>query len=695
MSGIVATPVHFPHQHQDPRLSPSHPMSYNTINSAGRKRKAEDEEPPVEDRMSTSPSPSLHQRPLPAQRITKRPRPATSGRPLPLPRLLETLDTESLRSILQTICQRHPGLGSEIEQTAPRPSVSSTLAVLKQYESALQAAFPFGGNPSSDYAYNRVRSALTSLLEALADFTPHFLPPNEPQASQSLSFLDSATELIHHLPDWSTFQHRLHKQNAYEEISKAWTLVIQEAAKRAGGIHIQYGGWDQKLTKHNQQSGGKLQEAVDEMGKQLEWMGGQSLAQQHGARGDDLSSVRQELLSGTYGSNLPVRVGPCSSTLSSRSLTLQYSCQDRPLGRVTQLTSPTQHLDYVHPTMAILGNLQAFIAVNGNQRLREYADEDLGAENENPAVAVKYIEAVSGAKFTIQVVAKKHMVFKTEAVEIQVYLDGKYVFGRYIYRSDVSRSNSYCLKIGGVTKNIGDHSEFRAFMFSNVRLTNEASNWGLDKRDRNDLGSITVKAFHVLLKNNISRPSDPWENESVDADVAVQEKKLKGLAPVYLTWGSLGQKQISNGLFTVIDRAFVDGSDHPFAMFRFRYCSKQALQSLLLIPRTPSPSSLADRPIESLSAEEAHQLLRQYQVFYLLSLCPQNSKQRSQTRPQEPKREIKSETDHVQKAIKHEQGVKTERPVKRERDEEFEELLASATEVKKAKPTETIDLSSD
>ncbi|KAL9604948.1 MAG: hypothetical protein Q9219_000136 [cf. Caloplaca sp. 3 TL-2023] len=328
MSSIVAAPVLFPHQHQDPRLSPSHPssshctgllsevhahastVSYNTITSSGRKRKAEDEEPQPDDRMSTSPSPSLHQRSLPAQRITKRRRPGTTGRPLPLPRLLETLDKESLQSILQTICQRHPGLGAEIEQTAPRPSVSSALAVFKNYESALQAAFPFGGNPTSDYAYNRVKPALTNLLEALADFTPHFLPPNEIQASQSLSFLDGATDLIHRLPDWSTFQHRLHKQNAYEEISKAWTLVIQEAAKRAGGIHIQYGGWDQKLSKHNQQSDGKLQEAVDEMSKHLGWMGGSPPPHQHSGRGDDLSSVRQELLSGTYGSNLPVRVGP-------------------------------------------------------------------------------------------------------------------------------------------------------------------------------------------------------------------------------------------------------------------------------------------------------------------------------------------------------------------------------------------------
>ena len=280
--------------------------------STSRKRKAEDDEPHAEDRMSSSPSnsPSLSTRPLPAHRHNKRARSGLAGRPLTLPRLLETLDTESLRTVLHTICTRHPEIGSEVEHTAPRPSVSSALGVLKDYESALQSSFPFGGDSTSDYAYNRVRQPLTDLLDALADFTPHFLPPNETQASQSLNFLDGATNVIHRLPNWSSFQNTLHKQNAYEEISRAWVLAIQEAAKRAGGMQLQYGGWDQKLAKHNQQANGRLQGAVNELSANIGWMGGQQQSQQHINRGDDLTTVRQELLSGTYGSNLPVHVGP-------------------------------------------------------------------------------------------------------------------------------------------------------------------------------------------------------------------------------------------------------------------------------------------------------------------------------------------------------------------------------------------------
>ncbi len=264
--------------------------------------------------MSASPSnsPGLSSRSLPAHRHIKRARAGVIGRPLALPRLLETLDTESLRNVLESICTRHPSIGAEVENTAPKPSVASALGVLKNYQSTLQSSFPFGGDMTSDYAYNRVRQALMNLLDALADFTPHFLPPNETQASQSLAFLDGATEIIHRLPDWSTFQNNLHKQNAYEEISQAWTLAIREAAKRAGGMQLQYGGWDQKIIKHNQQARGKLQGTVDELNANIGWIGGQPPSQQRNPRGvnDDIASVRQELLSGTYGANFSVRVGP-------------------------------------------------------------------------------------------------------------------------------------------------------------------------------------------------------------------------------------------------------------------------------------------------------------------------------------------------------------------------------------------------
>ena len=295
------------------------PLSSSTMNS--RKRKAVDDADDLphdrsvsrdpssgvdlDDRMSASPSqsPAISSRPLPRPRH-KRTRPNVSGRALALPRLLETLDVQTLRAVLQSVCERHPDVGIEVINTAPRPTVPSALDILNNYESALRVSFPFGGSSTSNYAYDRVHHALTNLLDALEDFTPHFLPPNEPQTTVSLSFLDAATDIIHRLPAWDNNQHNHHKNSAYEEISKAWAMVVREAAKRGAGIQLQYGGWDQKLAKHNELADGRMQGAVDEMKNSLGWM-----ARSPDAGGENLGSIRQQLLSGTYGTNTPVHVG--------------------------------------------------------------------------------------------------------------------------------------------------------------------------------------------------------------------------------------------------------------------------------------------------------------------------------------------------------------------------------------------------
>ncbi|KAF2013669.1 tethering factor for nuclear proteasome sts1 [Aaosphaeria arxii CBS 175.79] len=292
------------------RLSPSRNILSSPSAMTGRKRKADDDgSGGDDDRMSASPSgsPAVTSRPL-LRQSTKRMRTNISGRPLPLPRLLETLSPDEMRNLLQSICDRHPAIGAEVVTTAPRPSVQSTLETMAKYESAFQASFPLG-RPSSDYAYNRVRQQLVELLEALKDFTPHFLPPNEPQAATSLTFLDGATDIIHRLPDWDNYQHNRPKHDAYEEIAKAWAAVFREASKKAGGIQLQYGGWDQKIAKHNEMSGGRMHEAVNELRGSLNWMGADTPQAPTQPGPSDPMSIRQQLLNGTYGIASPVRAG--------------------------------------------------------------------------------------------------------------------------------------------------------------------------------------------------------------------------------------------------------------------------------------------------------------------------------------------------------------------------------------------------
>lgn len=339
MSTVIPNnPLAAPHLFQDPRLQPSRsgtsatsspPTHSHTTksnidihvtdqlqqhNMSGRKRKADDELD--NERMSTSPSPSIQHRGLPSahpQRTIKRTRTHTSaGRPLPLPRLLQTLSADELRNLVQNICNERSDIREAIVTKAPRPSVESTLTVLAKYEQDLRDSFPLGNRPTSDYAYNRVRHNVLQLIEALRDYTPYYLPPQETQTGMSLTYLDSVTNMIHRLPDWDTYQNQRHKNEAYDEIGRAWALVIREAAKTAGGFRLQFGNWDQKLVEHNQKSGGRMGEAAAELQAATGYVqagAGPTSPSQPPSAMDQRASIRQQLLSGTYGAP-ELGVGP-------------------------------------------------------------------------------------------------------------------------------------------------------------------------------------------------------------------------------------------------------------------------------------------------------------------------------------------------------------------------------------------------
>lgn len=276
--------------------------------TTSRKRKASPS-PDRDDEMSTSPHISNARLPhtLPPS-SRKRLRPNLIGRPLSVDRLLETLDKDALRSVLRSLCDRNPAIKEEVTHLSPRPSIQSTLQVLRQYYNKLVSSFPLDPNPRSDYCYDRVRPQWQALLDALADFTPHFLPPNEQQSSTSLDYLHGVTQIIHDLPEWDTAHYNLAKRNAYEEISRAWAAVIKEAGKRGGGIQLQYNGWEEKLRLHNEKSGGLMKEAYEELMAALGWLRPNN--QNQPGQSQQQQSIRQQLFSGTYGMEQPtIRTG--------------------------------------------------------------------------------------------------------------------------------------------------------------------------------------------------------------------------------------------------------------------------------------------------------------------------------------------------------------------------------------------------
>ena len=206
-------------------------------------------------------------------RIKKRARVQNiASRPLPISRLVETLDKLGLENLISTLCQSHPELTHEIISLTPKITVNSSLDTLKNRLDAVFLGLPYKGDQQGDYAYLRVKPAVNEFLSALADYTAHFLPPNEQQLSNSLAFLDGATSLLHKLPTWNNPMNNHSKNTAYDEISQAWILTLTEASKRSNGLGLAYGGWEQKLAHHNDMSGHSLNAALSFIRQELAWL---------------------------------------------------------------------------------------------------------------------------------------------------------------------------------------------------------------------------------------------------------------------------------------------------------------------------------------------------------------------------------------------------------------------------------------
>ncbi|KAL2041144.1 hypothetical protein N7G274_006088 [Stereocaulon virgatum] len=126
----------------------------------------------------------------------------------------------------------------------------------------------------------------------------------------------------------------------------------------------------------------------------------------------------------------------------------------------------------------------------------------------------------------------------------------------------------------------------------------------------------------------------------------------------------LGEVQTSKAV-NYYETISVNSKEPPIAIFKFNYRSRKALQGLHLIPRTPSPPRnltpvpLEERPIDDLALEEMRELLRR-----------QRARQRTGY-------ETITRNDS---GAKPEADVTANRSVKRQRDQKYDNILASASE---------------
>ncbi|CAN9302346.1 unnamed protein product [Alternaria sp. RS040] len=122
-----------------------------------------------------------------------------------------------------------------------------------------------------------------------------------------------------------------------------------------------------------------------------------------------------------------------------------------------------------------------------------------------------------------------------------------------------------------------------------------------------EMGEIKVHGFFV---KNLRNPSKLEVSALSTSDVGnIPEKALKRRALSDQT--TLRAPEVIPKT-TQLTCQYMDNCRKPFITFKFKYRSKAALQSVLIIPRNRSPVPLEDRDVDTLTLEESHELLRRH-----------------------------------------------------------------------------------
>ncbi|MCJ1435291.1 hypothetical protein MMC27_004663 [Xylographa pallens] len=328
--------------------------------------------------------------------------------------------------------------------------------------------------------------------------------------------------------------------------------------------------------------------------------------------------------------------------------------------------------------MAILNDLEVSIFVRGKAR-KEYPI--YGDEVEKANTITKYIQVVGGQCFVIEVSIRPSCSLECAGILFDVFIDGKHL--ENIILNPRKHKNG---TIDGVLKGCNRKWTLEKFKFTQIVTTEQTGQRmvkGLAVMVEN-IGKIEVVAHRISVSPN-DTPQDIGQSEGgtpedhgcnrhgrpFQCHTAIPEKALKGSAVSHRA--SLAKPiRVNRGPEYWNNVEKMDTKDEPFARFEFRYRSRskhsevkprdtrltrytEALQDLLIIRRRLLSY---ERPVEQLSRRELIEIAKQ-------------------------SREV---------GIKPEPG--TEVGVKRERSPEYDEILASARDVKirKIEEQEVIDL---
>ncbi|THY04794.1 hypothetical protein D6D02_07885 [Aureobasidium pullulans] len=294
--------------------------------------------------------------------------------------------------------------------------------------------------------------------------------------------------------------------------------------------------------------------------------------------------------------------------------------------------------------MAILDSLpgvEITVVVDGED-LHEYQDTDM--EDEENTVT-KYVEAITDANFAIKIKGSQELEYKGDCLSLDVLVDGLRIQRPLIGR-EATRNGGYTRLVEGLKVNAGymrrlrfntletgtwtHTSQQRAKSNSFILVTEHGFGLPEDLERVKTMGKIEVRLVHKIW----DKPTERTYKDVANDIGIISEKAIKGQAMThslgYYQWlhleantltlcsldpvtpiaSGICKTRVSSCKTTVSSCKPVEGVQNPAATFVFFYRSKTSLKELMIIPRTPSPVPLEDRPEEELNPEEMAELAK-------------------------------------------------------------------------------------
>ena len=176
--------------------------------------------------------------------------------------------------------------------------------------------------------------------------------------------------------------------------------------------------------------------------------------------------------------------------------------------------------------MAILKPFECKVEVDG-VALEEFEDEET-READTRTSLTKYIEAASGANFSLKLVIHPGWTMKADYIAWYVVMDGKSYGGGIVPSKDYDDNRSCTSVSHGVRSGSGDDWSERKFRFTDIIIGDKPADLTPEevKQKYEGLGNISVEIWRKkLLEKNNDLPAVTHASLGV-----VPEKALKGQA---------------------------------------------------------------------------------------------------------------------------------------------------------------------